>query len=1434
MPDKEAQSDQGIKEFHAHEKSELDRIIPRDNKHHGKSMDFLQQSVNGWESTFNAISDWVTLIDLECRVIRTNKSGEKFTGLSSAEIVGRLCCRMTHGSTKSVSGCPMEQMIRTGERAEAELQLPDDGRWLSVAVDPLKDDYGKTVAAVHIVRDITQQKRAEEILKGSEQKFRSIFEHANDGIAYLDCLGKILDVNEKVLEIFGSTREELINKHFTKLGILSVKDIPKYLGLFRGILSGSERNVTVNIRNKEGRKIFLECSASLIKPDGEPARVMVIARDITERKRAEKELRLKDMAIAASINAIAIADLNGILKYVNNAFLKMWGYDNVGEVLGKPAGHFWQILVNINDRIKTLRRGGGWIEEGPAQRKDKSLFIVQLSTNVVLDSSGMPLCMMTSFIDVTERRLAEKNLRSERDRAQKYLDVAGVIIVVVDSEGRVGLINKKGCEILGYNEGEILGKNWYDNFLPERIRGTVRTKLNNLINGRLKPGDYAENFVLTKTGQERIIGWHNTVLKDANGRGLCVLSSGEDITERRRAEKKHQTILNTAIDGFCITDLEGRLLEINDSYCRIVGYTREELLKMSAKDIEAIENPEEVLKRIKEMRKKSSGRFETRHRCKDGKIIDVEVSVNYLNVDQGQMFVFIRDITERKRAEQALRESEERYRKIFNSSSVALWEMDLSEVRKYVYDLMDKGNVNISEYIRKNPGCINELIHRIKLCDVNDTALKMFKAGSREDLFRKFGMLLTADSHESFLRCVETYISGGTSYSSEQVHNTATGEVIKVYLTSTIMPGSESAWEKVLITVVDITQMKKLEEVLCTSQAQLSEASKIAKLSYWEYDATENMFTFNDHFYSVYHTTAEQVGGYKMSPKHYAELFLYPDNASLLRNEIQKAIRTAEPNINYQVEHRFIYGDGKPGYVSVTYFVVKDEQGRTIKTYGVNQDITDRKKMEDDLHRQREELQTILDSVPAGIWFKDSENRFLKVNKTAAESIGMKPDDIEGKLVSEVFPADDAEKYYRDDLEVMKSGKPKWGIIEQLQVPGGERRWVHTDKVPCLDEQGNATGIIVFILDITERKRAEDTLRQREELLRATLESTADGILVVNDKGLVTHSNARMMEMWRIPEKLYKTGDDASLLPFAAEQLMNPKDFLARVEMLYKSNDEDFDTLVFKDGRVFERYSCPLIQEGKNTGRVWSFRNVTEQKKAEGRLLEYQKQLKSLASKLTLTEERERRRIAIGLHDQISQSLAISKIKIEGLLHSDVSEGCDKVLRDVRDWLGKAITNTRSLTFDLSSPILYELGFEKAVAAWLEEEIQRKYNIVTEFSNDQKPKPLEDDVRVLLFRDVRELLINVVKHAHAKTVVVSINKVGKMIRVRVEDDGIGFDPAKFAKARKAAFGLFSIRERLEHLGGKFSIDSAPGRGCKVTVLAPLRQDKHVREIRHEY
>ena len=223
-------------------------------------------------------------------------------------------------------------------------------------------------------------------------------------------------------------------------------------------------------------------------------------------------------------------------------------------------------------------------------------------------------------------------------------------------------------------------------------------------------------------------------------------------------------------------------------------------------------------------------------------------------------------------------------------------------------------------------------------------------------------------------------------------------------------------------------------------------------------------------------------------------------------------------------------------------------------------------------------------------------------------------------------------------------------------------------------------------------------------------------------------------------------------------------------------------------------------------------------------LYEDRSQLKSLVSQLSLTEERERRRMATELHDQISQTLVFSKIKLDELHQSATSSELTKALDEICNNINQVIQDTRTLTFDLSSPILNEIGLEAAVAEWLDVQVREKHGIETEFVDDGQQKPLDGDIRALLFRNVRELLVNVIKHADAHKVKVSFRRVNEHIHIDVEDDGKGFDSIKAISTgiEDTKFGLFSIRQRLEQLGGQFEIDSEEKRGSKIMMTAPLK------------
>ena len=256
-----------------------------------------------------------------------------------------------------------------------------------------------------------------EALRESEEKFRSLVETSADLVFRLDRTGIIEYINPKVYELYGYQVDELIGKH---MGVTTpAEELPRAMEAINRVLAGeSVWDLEINQKDKAGRIVPMEINAVPVKKDGQIVGIQGIMRDVTRRKQVEEALRIKNSAIAASINAIAIADLEGNLTYVNDSFLKMWGYGDVKEVLGRPSVEFWQEGKEFEAIIATLRTSGGWMGECLARRKDSSTFYAQLSASMVKDEAGKPICMMGSFIDVTERKQAVEELKRAKEEAE--------------------------------------------------------------------------------------------------------------------------------------------------------------------------------------------------------------------------------------------------------------------------------------------------------------------------------------------------------------------------------------------------------------------------------------------------------------------------------------------------------------------------------------------------------------------------------------------------------------------------------------------------------------------------------------------------------------------------------------------------------------------------------------------------------------------------------------------------------------------------------------------------------------------------------------------------------------------------------------------------------------------------------------------------------
>jgi PAS domain S-box-containing protein len=359
---------------------------------------------------------------------------------------------------------------------------------------------------------------------------------------------------------------------------------------------------------------------------------------------------------------------------------------------------------------------------------------------------------------------------------------------------------------------------------------------------------------------------------------------------------------------------------------------------------------------------------------------------------------------------------------------------------------------------------------------------------------------------------------------------------------------------------------------------------------------------------------------------------------------------------------------------------------------------------------------------------------------------------------------------------------------------------------------------LLLARDMTGHVQAEKALRRSEEAFRKIFEENQIGILLANSQGQIFKANNALCAILGFNE-LELIGRD--LQCFTASGNPSPQSLQRLLSGELRSFEYEAMLRTRNSNPVWTHVTTSILRhvENHSTCILQMIENIHARKQSETQVLAYQEKLQSLASELSLSEERERRRMATNLHDRIGQSLAFARLKLGAMAQAHPGAP----INEVRELIEQTIIDTRSLTFELSPPVLYELGLVAALE-WLTRKIQQEHSIPARFHDDSQPKPLDEDFRIVLFQASRELLVNVVKHASASHIHVLVRRDGDAMRIIVEDNGIGFDPRQLAAARHSpkSFGLFNIRERVEYLGGKLKIRSAPGQGTRITLIAPLK------------
>jgi PAS domain S-box-containing protein len=472
------------------------------------------------------------------------------------------------------------------------------------------------------------------------------------------------------------------------------------------------------------------------------------------------------------------------------------------------------------------------------------------------------------------------------------------------------------------------------------------------------------------------------------------------------------------------------------------------------------------------------------------------------------------------------------------------------------------------------------------------------------------------------------------------------------------------------------------------------------------------------------------------------------------------------------------------------------------------------------IKQSEEKYRFLVNNIPAVVFMGYRDGTVDFFDNKVTEVTGYPKEAFDSRVLKwpDIVVEEDVEEAKSAIIQALKTERAYFREY-RIRHKDGKVLWIQERSQIVFDEQGKINYINGVFYDITLRKQAEEALLESEARFRTTFAGAPIGISLVDLGGRLLESNRVFQQM------LGYSSEELDHMAFC--KLSHPEDAPRCIklfkEMITGKRDfyrMDYKRYLHKNGElVWTRLQVSVVKDtsGEPYFAIGMIENITKQKRAEDEIRAYQERLRSMASELTLVEERERRRLAIQLHENIGQILAFAKIKLGMLTAEAATSDLATDLNELRNQIDHTIQFTRSLTFELSPPTLYELGLGDAVQ-WLASQFQENCGTEIEVQQEPHSMPLTDDARTLLFLAVRELLINVAKHAQAHHAKVVITRAEAWLRIQVEDDGVGFD---VSKSRAAGFGLFSIQERLDHIGGRLKVKSKPGHGTMVTLTIPL-------------
>jgi PAS domain S-box-containing protein len=781
----------------------------------------------------------------------------------------------------------------------------------------------------------------------------------------------------------------------------------------------------------------------------------------TAKRELDKEL-IYNRVFETPIVGMTILDIDQNVVFGNATARKIFELErdpvgvDVREFLNKESKNLVDTVV-----LPALEKTGSWQGELVGKMKDGREVPLSASCVVIYNEEGRSHAILATYRDITERKQMEGALRESERRYHRLVDTAPDVIYTISWDGTLASLNPAFEKITGWSREEWLNKPFAELVHPDDLAKAVETFQQTMRGDNPLP---YELRIRTKSG-DYLVGEFTSKPLVEKGEVIGELGIVRNITERKRAEAEYKTIVDTAMDGFWIVDLQGNFLDVNDAYCNLIGYNKDELLNMRISDVEAIENPEDTVRRIKLIMEHGWDRFETRHTRKDGTIVDVEVSTNYLDVDGGRLFVFLRDITERKKAEEALRESEERYRSLVETSPDAVTMTDLEG--RVIY--------------------------------VSPQTLELHGFKNAEELVGRSALdIIAPEDREKAMINLQRTLKEGVVIRLEYAFLKKDGTRFIGSLNAALIKDAHGKPKAFIATTRDITERKRVEAALLQSEKKYRTLIENLNEGIWVID--------KDAITTFVNSCMAKMLGYTENEMLGKHLFAFMDQRGV---EIAKRLlERRKHGVAEEHEFEFLRKDGTRIYTTLETSQLLDDKGNYAGALAAVINITERKKAEERLSQ----LAAIVESSYDAIIGKTLDGTIVSWNKGAEITYGYKKEEVIGKCVSILAP-DDMPDEISSILERIKQGKSIEHYETVRKRKDGAIINISLTVSPIRDEWGNIIGASAIAHDITERKRAEDKLKEYSEKLEEKVKEKTKELIESHKKLVITERLAAIGEV---------------------------------------------------------------------------------------------------------------------------------------------------------------------------------------------------------------------------------------------------------------------------------------------------------------------------------